>query len=127
MINGFGLHNFSASKYNYKKYPTPKKVKESIEKILYDTGYEKGFPINFDRKSKTSDIYAYESLGEGGCTVRYANDLNSEKQSNCFYCFDKEGENHLVGAILQFIGASGSLVQRTKEGLKKADFPYFER
>ena len=126
MIKGFGLHNFSADKYNYKKYQSPEKVKESIESILSQIGYEKGFPINFDRKEKTSDIYAYESLGEGGCTVRYANDLNSEKKSNCFYCYDEKGRNHLVGAILIFIGPSGSLIQRTKEGLKKADFPYFE-
>ena len=126
MIKGFGLHNFSASKYNYKKYPTPEKVRESIEEILYNVGYEKGFPINFIIKENIADIYAYESVGEGGCTVKYANNLNSEKQSDCFYCFDKEDKNHLVGAVLTFIGATGSLIQRTKEGLKNADFPSFE-
>jgi hypothetical protein len=65
-------------------------------------------------------------LGEGGCTVRYANDLNSEKQSNCFYCFDKKDKNHLVGAILNFIGPSGSLVQRTKAEFEKSKIPFFE-
>lgn len=125
MIKGFGLHDLSSKKYSYENFKGQEKLINSIEKILGEIGYEKTIPINLNTKTGKTNIWGYESPGEGGCIVTYEDeDKNSEDHR--FYIMDKKNITHLTRAYLQFLGATGSLIQRTKEGLKKADFPYFE-
>lgn len=133
MVKGLGLYNVSEENYRNKDFSF-KEVKGSIEAILYKTGYEKGVCLNFANHSDSekNNIWAYSSPGEGGCVVRYGNEkINRNDGINeieCLYCTNKEGKNNLVGAILNFVGATGSLIQRTKKGFEEnASFSYFEK
>jgi hypothetical protein len=134
MIKGFGLYNLSSTKEFEGKDMGFDSVKNSIEEILYDIGYEEGSCINFspDSSAEKNNIWKYSSPGEGGCIVRYGNEKIGTKQDfggiNLMLCTDKKRKNNLTGAILTFVGPTGSLIQRTKNAFEKNfKFSWFER
>ncbi len=133
MMEGFGLYNASEENYEVADFSF-EKFKGSIEKILYKAGYGEAICLNFAHysDSKKNNIWAYSSPGEGGCVIRYGNEKRNRNDGineiECLHCTNKKGETQLVGAIFNFVGATGSLIQRTKDALKKnAKFSWFEK